>query len=194
MKKRKKKHADPQPQTNEPDSLWEPEDIQPEPKSAKSKSTVPCDSVPCSTRLAAVLRDSLNPKYQRGVRLLIPSGKMNLAQASLRKLIPNRAAAERQLGSLMLDAFLMGNKGFPDEVRRAMTEVDAMFNRTRLVELTRRVMPFSNEVDACKNSKAARELIEKRIRRKLYDQEWDRLQKHFGWDMTLPRARARRIR
>lgn len=198
MKRRKdnsvSKHTDEQPETNEPDGLWEPEDIEPEAKPPKSEPkgfAARCNSVQCSTRLAVILRDSLDPKYQRA-RLLMPSGKVNSEQAAVavKKLFPNRDAAERKLGSLVFDAFLMGDKNFPDEVRKAMSEVDAIFNRTRLTELTRRVMPFSHEVDACETKAKAREFIEGRIGKELYDQEWDRLQKHFGWD-TLPLARQR---
>jgi len=143
---------------------------------------LPFDSIPCATTLANIFRDALNPKW-RGVSLISSTGKTGngFAAQSLKKLIPNRRAAEQKLGRELLNALLAGDKQFADQVAEAVREVDMLFNRTRLADLTDRIMPFSSDVDACATKLEARTLIEKRLGKSLYNEEWDRLQYHFGW-------------
>jgi hypothetical protein len=177
------------------DPAYEPSDIEvvSELKPRPKNSPVPFDCVPCRTKLATILRDNLNPKW-KGTNLLVRTGATadDFAPKALKKLIPKLRLTEQKLGRETLNALFSGDKKFAKQVVKAQKEVDALFNRTRVKELVDRVMPFSDQVDKCKTTVKARKLIESRLRRELYDEEWDRLQKRFGWDKILCRARSRR--
>jgi len=177
----------------EPDEPDEPGNAVAGTKSRPKNSPVPFDQVPCSTRIANIVRDGLNPKWNQ---LLVRTGATadDFAPKALKKLIPKLRLTEQKLGRETMNALFSGDKSFVKQFAKAQREVDALFNRTRVKDLIKRIMPFSDQVDKCKTTVEARKLIESRLGRKLYDEEWDRVQKRFGWDKTLSRARNRSIR
>jgi hypothetical protein len=185
----------------DPDNLaYEADDIldvvsEPKPKRRPKNSPVPFDCVRCETKLATILRDNLNPKW-KGVNLLVRAGTTtdDFPPKILKKLIPKVRLTEQKLGRETLNALLSGDKKFARQLIKAQKEVDALFNRTRVKDLVNRIMPFSDQVDKCKTTVEARKLIKLRLGRELYDEEWDRVQKRFGWDKTLSRARSHSIR
>lgn len=156
--------------------------------SPKPERSVGFENAACATRPAKIIRDGLNGSWRGSwVRIHLPSGP--ITPSALRKLIPRIAKVQQQLGEVFLEALVSGEREFPAEVKRAMHELDRLFDRTSMVELSRRVMPFSHEVDATEKQ-GRRALVEERLGKELYDQEWDRLQEKFGW--KRPKMKSQR--
>lgn len=158
------------------------------PKPAKS---VGFANATCATRLAKIVQDGLNPRW-RAKRILLPEGP--ITPSAIKKLIPQVAKVQQQVGEVVLEALISGERDFPAEVKKAMHEIDRLFGRTSMVELSKRVMPFSHEVDATAK-KGRRALVEERLGRRFYPEEWDRLQEKFGWKSPmkmLPKVKSQR--
>ena len=105
-----------------------------------------------------------------------------LCEESYATIFPELAGLRIALGTAMLEAFVRGERGFADEVLKAFKQLDVLFRRNRMKEITRRLMPYAFDIaTACHTKAKRREAVEAKLGRKLCDEDWDRLQKQLHW-------------
>ena len=142
--------------------------------------------------LAAMVWDA-SSDIQRG-KVILPGGSLEngLSEKGYATLFENADELRKKLGAAMLDAFVAGQRGFADQVLKAFKQLDVLFRRNHSADLVRRLMPHTAAIErACHTKAARRAAVEAEIGRKLYNEEWNRLQTAMHWT-RVPKGKAGR--
>jgi hypothetical protein len=140
-----------------------------------------------SNRLAAMVWDA-SEKIQQG-RVALPCGE-GISEKGYAIVFQDADELRKRLGAAILDAFVRGDRAFANEVLKAFKQSDVLFQREQMGELIQRLMPHAPAIErACHTKATRRAAVEAEIGRKLYNEEWHRLQTAMHWT-RIPKGKS----